>query len=57
MPNQSDRTCRRGVAASSIQSDHWFNFDNATGAAAFDAVAAQVLPFLDAQAETYWREV
>jgi hypothetical protein len=38
--------------------DHWFRFDDLLPAdeIAFDAVARQVLPYLDRQAEPFWRQ-
>lgn len=47
-----DRRLRLGT--SPTRSDHWFKFDSARTAADFDVVAAQVIPFLDSQAEPYW---
>ena len=45
---------RLRLGTSPTRADHWFKFDVARGAADFDAVAAQVVPYLDSQAEPYW---
>src|SRR5512147_842551 len=46
---------RLRLGSSPTQADHWFKFDSARGPADFDVVAAQVVPFLDSQAEPYWQ--
>ncbi len=46
---------RRRLGATGAAADHWFRFESASTDAAYDGVAAAVLPLLDSQAEPYWR--
>ena len=50
---------RQRLGASGDQTDHWFRFDK-RGLLSFsdpyESAAREVLPYLDGQAETYWRE-
>ncbi|HSQ30426.1 MAG TPA: DUF4304 domain-containing protein [Gemmatimonadaceae bacterium] len=47
---------RRRLGTSPGQDDYWFKFAEAREPATFDQVAAQLLPFLESQAESYWRK-
>ena len=45
---------RLRLGTSPTRADHWFKFDSAQTPADFDVVAAQVVSYLDSQAEPYW---
>jgi len=52
-----NRRLRLGAAQEG--DDHWFRFDGLdpiSNSARYDAVAAEVLPHLDSQGETWWRD-
>jgi hypothetical protein len=50
---------RLRLGAPNEETNHWFRYDGSSlpsGEARFEAVAAEVLPWLDKQAEPWWRD-
>ena len=47
---------RLRLGAASTGSDHWFKFDGAGTPSEFDQVARRIVPLLETQGETYWRD-